>query len=106
MDIVCNYYFIVEACAEPCDSQWVYFAKEVLALTHIHVSAFAYAVRTLFEMGRGKHRNILIFGVANSIKSFMLNPNTAGLSEGSVKLTPPPSPLHHPFIFPEEQTQY
>ena len=32
------------------------------------------AVRTLFEMGRGKHRNIFIAGPTNLAKTFMLKP--------------------------------
>ena len=68
MNIVRDYYVIGEACAEASESQWLYFAKDFLALIQIQVSAFACAVRTLFEIGRGKHRNIHIVGPATSSK--------------------------------------
>ena len=73
MDVVCNY-VVGEACPEPCDGQWLSCAKEVLVLNQIQVSEFACAVRTLLEMGGGKHRNILIVEPANSTKTFMLKP--------------------------------
>ena len=73
MDIV-RKYVEGEPCTEPCDGQWLACAKEVLALSGIEVSEFASAVRALIEHGRGKHRNILLVGPANSAKTFMLKP--------------------------------
>jgi len=63
-----------DPCGEPCDGQWLACTKEVLAFNRIEESEFAAAVRSLLEIGRGKHRNILIVGPANSAKTFMLKP--------------------------------
>ena len=56
MGIVRNH-VVGQACAEPCDGQWISWVKEVLALNQIQVSEFACTVRTLLDMERGKHRN-------------------------------------------------
>lgn len=71
MDIVHNH-VVGEACAEPCIDLWLSCPKEVSVLNQIQISEFACAVRTLPEMVRGKHRNILFVRPANSAKTFIL----------------------------------
>jgi len=55
--------------------EWIACAKEVLAFKGIEESEFTAAIRSLLQLGRGNHRNILIVRPANSAKTFMLMPN-------------------------------
>ena len=61
-------------CAEGCCGQWLACAKEVLEGNGINIQYFARCVLDLLEKGRGKYRNIMIAGVANCGKTFLLNP--------------------------------
>ena len=61
-------------CAEGCYGQWLACAKEVLERNGINVQHFTRCVLELLEKGRGKYRNIMITGVANCGKTFLLDP--------------------------------
>ena len=63
-------------CVPACDGQWLQCALQTLDRNSIDVKQFSKAVRDLLELGRGKHRNILMVGPANCGKSFILNPIT------------------------------
>ena len=64
------------ACSEACDGAWLNCAKEVLQWNAIPQKTFAEAVKNLLENGRGKYRNLLLVGPANSAKTFVLKPLT------------------------------
>ena len=59
-----------------CDGEWLSLALETLDRNGFRVGEFSSAVRSLLNLGRGKHRNILLTGPANCGKSFLLNPLT------------------------------
>lgn len=61
-------------CVENCDGQWLSCAREVLRRNGIDERYFTQSVYELLEKGRGKFRNIMIVGVANCGKTFILNP--------------------------------
>ena len=63
-----------DPCKAECNGQWLQCAKELLGWNDVSVDTFTQAVRTLLEKGRGKFRNILIKGHANTGKTFILNP--------------------------------
>ena len=62
------------ACENNCDGKWLECATEVLRNNNVHPYVFAAALRELIEKGRGKRRNIIITGPADSGKTFLLNP--------------------------------
>jgi len=68
--------FTKEPCVEGCERQWLSFALSTLHSNKFKVGEFSSAVRQLLQLGRGKHRNILLTGPANCGKSFLLNPLT------------------------------
>ena len=55
-------------------NKWLDCALEVLRLNNIPKEQFAGAVKTLLLHGRGKFRNILIYGEENCAKTFILMP--------------------------------
>ena len=61
-------------CTEGCCGQWLVCTKEVVERNGINVQYFAQCVLELLEKGRGKYRNIMIAGVANCRKTFLLKP--------------------------------
>ena len=61
-------------CVPGCDQQWINCAQEVLKNNNIHPAVFGSAVKDLLIKGRGKFRNVMLVGCANSGKSFLLNP--------------------------------
>lgn len=63
-------------CDENCNGQWLQCTKQLLTWNDVSADIFSKAVRNLLEKGRGKHRNILIKGPANTGKTFLLNPIT------------------------------
>ena len=64
-------------CGPECSGKrWLQMAKEILRKNEINVYVYAEAIRSLLEKGRGKHRNIMIYGQANCGKTFLLHPLT------------------------------
>ena len=63
-----------ENCVTGCERQWVTYAREVLALNKVNAYIFAAAIRELLSLGRGKFRNVIIVGPANSGKTILLKP--------------------------------
>ena len=63
-----------DPCTAECNGQWIQCAKQLLRWNHVSIEVFTEAVRNLLEQGRGKFRNILIKGPANTGKTFLLNP--------------------------------
>ena len=61
-------------CVAGCNGQWLQAAYTLLQKNEIAVSVFSKAVFTLLEQGRGKYRNLFIYGAANCGKTFMLSP--------------------------------
>ena len=62
-------------CNNGCDGKaWVECATEVLRNNDIHPFVYAAAIRCLLTYGRGKFRNLLLVGPANSGKTFLLKP--------------------------------
>ena len=62
---------------ENCNGEWLTCACEVLERNGVAESYFAEQVYELLDKGRGKYRNIMIVGVANCGKTFLLNPLNA-----------------------------
>ena len=63
-----------DPCTAECDGRGVVCAQQLLAWNQVPIAVFTEAVRNLLEQGRGKFRNILIKGPANTGKTFLLNP--------------------------------
>ena len=61
-------------CVENCNGDWLVCAREVLERNGVEESYFAEQVYELLDKGRGKYRNIMIVGVANCGKTFLLDP--------------------------------
>ena len=57
-----------------CQVQWLTCANQVLVSNDVHPYVLADRVRTLLSKGRGKRRNVIIFGPANCGKTFLLRP--------------------------------
>ena len=66
-----------EQCICGCNGQWLTCASEVLEQNGLHKEAFANAIKDLLEKSRSKCRNIMICRLANSGKTFLLNPLTS-----------------------------
>ena len=61
-------------CGTGCEGKWLTCALEVLQQNGICRETFMGAIRDLFHQGRSKFWNIMICGLANSAKTFILNP--------------------------------
>ena len=61
-------------CVDGCEGRWFVAANEVLDNQGIIPSVFCNAIYTALSKGRGKFRNIYLYGTANSGKNFMLSP--------------------------------
>jgi len=61
-------------CVLGCNELWYEKATEVLDNNHINRYVYAAALRDLMNLGRGKFRNILLVGPANTGKTFLLKP--------------------------------
>ena len=61
-------------CTEECNGSWLQCALEVLTLNGIQPGTFAGYIRDLLVNGRGKFRNLMIYGPSNCAKTFMLRP--------------------------------
>ena len=64
----------VDACVDGCNGSWLECAMEVLSLNRIEVAVFASYIFELLVQGRGKFRNLMIYGQTNCAKTFMLKP--------------------------------
>ena len=64
-------------CTEGCNGSWLQCALEVLTLNGIQPATFAGNIRELLVNGRGKFRNVMIYGPSNCAKTFMLRPLTS-----------------------------
>ena len=62
-----------DPCNEQCNGRWLQYAKPLLIWDEVSVDIFTQAVRNLLKQGRGKFRNILIKGPANTGETFILN---------------------------------
>ena len=63
-----------EACVGGCDGSWLECAIEVFSLNGMEVAGFASYIFELLAQGRGKFRNIMIYGQTNCAKTFMVKP--------------------------------
>ena len=63
-----------DPCTAECFGRWAECAQQLLMWNHVPIEDFTQAVKNLLEQGRGKFRNILIKGPANTGKTFLLNP--------------------------------
>ena len=61
-------------CVEECKGQWIHSALTLLAKNEIPLDSFCAAIYDALENGRGKYRNIYIYGPANTGKTFMISP--------------------------------
>ena len=64
----------VEACVDGCNGSWLECVIEVFPLNGMEVAGFASYMFELLAQGRGKFRNIMIYGQTNCAKTFMLKP--------------------------------
>ncbi|CAB4026296.1 Hypothetical predicted protein, partial [Paramuricea clavata] len=62
------------ACADGCQGEWLSAAKEILVLSGIGIQDFSSALHDALKRGRGKYRNVYIYGPANCGKTFLLSP--------------------------------
>ncbi|KAK3753753.1 hypothetical protein QZH41_005244 [Actinostola sp. cb2023] len=63
-----------DPCAEGCNKSWQECALQLLDRNGIEASTYFNAMYQALKLGRGKYRNIYIYGPANSGKTFMLAP--------------------------------
>ena len=63
-----------DPCVDQYNGQWLQCANQILSWNDVSREASSHAVKDLLEKGRGKFRNILIKGPANTGKTFLLNP--------------------------------
>ena len=71
----------ISDCIDGCGGNWLECAIEVLTLNGIHPCVFALYVRELLHLGRGKFRNLMIYGRSNCAKTFNLKPLTSIFGE-------------------------
>ncbi len=63
-----------KSCIEGCNTDWFQCAIEVLLLNDIEPAVFSSYLFDLLAEGRGKFRNLMIYGRSNCAKTFMLKP--------------------------------
>ena len=61
-------------CVEDCHGQWMSAATEILESNGISAERFSSAVYNALKRGRGKYRNVYLFGPANCGKTFLVSP--------------------------------
>ena len=61
-------------CSKGCEGKWFTAATALLERHGILVSSFCQAIYTALLEGRGKYRNIYIYGASNTGKTFILSP--------------------------------
>ena len=62
------------ACVSECKGDWLRCALDVLRRNEIPLINFCNSVYTALEQGRGKYRNIYVYGPANTGKTFLISP--------------------------------
>ena len=62
------------ACVDGCQGEWLSAAREILVLNGIGIQDFSSALHDALKRGRGKYRNVYIYGPANCGKTFLLSP--------------------------------
>lgn len=63
-----------QSCVDGCGKIWLDCAKQLLQRHHIDITFYCNAIYSALKDGRGKYRNIYIYGPANCGKTFMLAP--------------------------------
>ena len=61
-------------CVEDCHGQWMSAATQILDSNGISTERFSSAVYNALKRGRGKYRNVYLFGPANCGKTFLVSP--------------------------------
>ena len=61
-------------CVEDCHGQWMSAATQILESNGISAERFSSAVYNALKRGRGKYRNVYLFGPANCGKTFLVSP--------------------------------
>lgn len=61
-------------CVDGCQGEWITAATDVLESNGIDKERFCSAVYDALKRGRGKYRNVYIYGPANCGKTFLLSP--------------------------------
>ena len=61
-------------CAVDCNGKWLECGLELLARHEIELSCFCSAIYKALSLGRGKYRNVYVYGPSNSGKSFIFKP--------------------------------
>ena len=61
-------------CVDGCNGQWISAASEILLSNGIGIESFSSAIYNALKHGRGKYRNVYIYGPANCGKTFLLSP--------------------------------
>ena len=61
-------------CVEDCHGQWMSAATEILESNGISAERFSSAVYNALKRGRGKYRNVYLFGPANCGKTSLVSP--------------------------------
>ena len=62
------------SCLLECKGDWLICALDILRRNEIALTTFCNAVYTALEQGRGKYRNIYVYGPANTGKTFLISP--------------------------------
>ena len=62
------------SCIPGCNGEWLICAFDVLQRNEIPLLSFCKAVYRVLECGRGKYRNIYVYGPANTGKTFIISP--------------------------------
>ena len=61
-------------CVEDCHGQWMSAATQILESNGNSAERFSSAVYNALKRGRGKYRNVYLFGPANCGKTFLVSP--------------------------------
>lgn len=61
-------------CVEGCNGKWLECALTILRDNNISLRQYCSVIYKALEFGRGKYRNVYIYGPANTGKTFMLSP--------------------------------
>lgn len=61
-------------CASECQGRWMECGLTLLRHNEIPLSSYCDVIYKALQLGRGKYRNVYIFGPANTGKTFMISP--------------------------------